>query len=364
MLFCSIAVGRLTGEPIQLQGSKIVLPEGNTIGAAISDKLIFIQQSVFHADGPAVRVSRRLLSWSVTTNSVVKERMLGADESVPAADDCGRIEAIDGGRHILVCANYETLVILDGDSLARVSSIHCDQKIYDFAVDDVRKRVLVASGSDRDIQYLTMFDMVSGKQLAQTRTSSGALDTVQIAVDSRTKRVAIAESRLEHSGYKTNLYGCTYAETMNCEYTVTLRQVSQIDIWGAEVFLASGLLADDRHICLTSVNLSSHLIEHRYCDPQTGVHYGVGVLDGKYVVAYTGVGKSLAWKEVTLTASNSVSVWKYESGTVAAKDVQEGADGPFQRGVRIACSKAATRFLLYSETSNIGYVYSINEGPG
>ncbi len=49
-----------------------------------------------------------------------------------------------------------------------------------------------------------------------------------------------------------------------------------------------------------------------------------------------------------------------ENGTVAGVAVQEAADGPFQSGVGIACDKSL-RFLLYSETSNIAYIYSINE---
>jgi hypothetical protein len=358
-LFCSVAAASLVGQPLGLQGSRIALPEGSIIGAALSDNLIFIQQSVRRADSLSIRLSRRLLSWTTETNSVVKERTLDASD-FHVENDCGRIETVDGGNHLLACANYDTLVMLDAESLEPVSSIHCDGHIYDFAVDDNLKRVLVALRSGSGVQFLTMFDIVSGKQLEQTKISSGALENIQIALDSRTKRVAIAESHLEHSGYKTSLYGCSYMQVTTCQYVVTLQQVSQIAIWGPEVFLASGLLADDRRVCLTTVNLSSRAMARQYCAPRTGVHYGVGVIEGKYVVGFTGVAKSSASKEMSYSVKNSVSVWRYENGAVAAEAVQEGADASFP-GVQIACSKTRPSFLLYSQTSNIAHAYSVND---
>jgi hypothetical protein len=358
--FCALSAGSLVGQRLQLQGSRVVFPEGNVIGAAVSNNEIFIQQSVFRPNGSIISVSRRLLSWSLTTNSVLKEIMLGVGESTLVADDCGRVEALEDGERILVCENYATLAILHGDSLMPVSTIHCVGHIYDFAVDETLKLVFVASRTNPDVQYLTTFDIISGKQVGQTTISSGTADNVQIAIDSRTKEVAVVESRLEHSGYKTDVYACGYMQTMTCAYVVTLQQTSQIAMWGRDVFLASGLLADDRRVCITSVNFGTHAVAHQYCSPRTGVHYGVGVIDGRYVIGYTGIGKSFAWKEATLTKSNSVSVWRYEDGTVAAKALQEGAGGPFQSGARIACGKSP-RFLLYSELSNVAYFYSISD---
>lgn len=359
-LFCSFSFVSAIGQPLVLQGSKVVFPQGNVIGAALSDSRIFVQQSVFHSDGPTVRVSRRLLSWSVTTNSILKETTIGAGETTLVGDDCGKVEVTEEGQHILVCENYETLTILSADDLRPVSAIHSVGHIYDFAVDDNLKRVVIASRSDSGVQYLAMFDITSGKQLGQTKISSGNVDKVRITADSRSKRLAVVESRLEHSGYKTDLYGCDYTQAVTCAFIVTLQQTGQVAMWGSDVFLASGLLADDRHVCLTNVNLSNHAVAHQYCAPETGVHYGVGVIGGKYIIGYTGVGKNFAWKEVTLSKTNSVSVWRYENGTVAAAAEQQGADGPFQSGARIACDKSL-RFLLYSETSNIAYIYSINE---
>jgi hypothetical protein len=359
-LFCSLAGGSLIAQSLRLQGSKIVLPEGNVIGASLSNDLVFIQQAVFHADGPVVHVSRRILAWDIRTNSVVKEKILDMGKSALLGNDCGKVEVI-AQRRIVVCENHETLVMLDAVTLAPVSRIYCDGRIYDFSVDDSLKRVFVALRSGSDVQYLTMFDIDTGKQIAQTRISSGPVANGQIVADSRTKRVAVSHSRLEHRGYKTNVYGCSYAGRLTCEYIVTLKQVAQIAMWGRDVFLASGLLADDRHVCLTAINLNTSAVTRQYCAPQTGVHYAVGVIEGKYVIGYTGIARRLAWKEVTKTVNNSVSVWRYENGTVAAAAIQEGADAPFQAGARIACSESTPRFLLYSEMSNVTYVYSIDE---
>jgi len=362
VLFCLVSLCSAIGQPLRLQGSKIVFPTGQVIGAALSESLIFVQESVFHPDGPIIHVSRRVLAWNLTTNSVMKEKTLGTGDSVLVGNDCATVEAIDAGRHIMVCENYETLVILDGQTLDPVSRVHCDGRIYDFAVDESSKRVLLASSSGSQIQYLTVFDVASGKKLSETKISSGAVDQELVVVDSRTKRVAVAQSHLDHSGYKTKVYGCEYTSALTCSQVAALGQVSQISIWGTDVFLASGLYADDRRVCLTSVNLNTHAVGHQYCS-QTGVHYGVAVIDGKYVIAFTGVAKNLAWKEIVKPVSNSVAVWRYENGTVAAQAVQDGGDAHFQPGARIASSKSSPRFLLYGQTSNVAYVYSINEAP-
>lgn len=149
---------------------------------------------------------------------------------------------------------------------------------------------------------------------------------------------------------------------MTCEHLAKEKQVGEIAIWGSEVFLADGSLADDRRVCLTSVNLNSSTTTRQYCAPRTGVHYGVGIINGKYVIGYTGVSNYIVSKEATATKSSSVSVWRYENGTAVANALQNGMAAVV--GVRIACSRETPRFLLYSETSNIAYVYSIEELSG
>jgi hypothetical protein len=360
-LFCLFSMHPTVGQTIHLQGTRTTLPVGNVVGAALSDDLIFVQQSVFHADGPAVRSARRILSWSLKTNSAEKERMLEADASPLVGDECGRVEVNIKARRIYVCENHESMAILNADDLTTISTIRCGGRIYDFAVDYLLQRIFVVWRSNSDVQYLTAFDMASGKELEQTKISSGSPNNAQLIVDARTKRVALAEAGYQRSGITTYLYGCSYTGSMTCEYIEKLPQVSQIAMWGPEVLLASGLFGDDPHVCLTSVNLTTHATAHQYCSSRKGVHYGVGILDGKYVVGYSGVVKRLHWKETTLDVSSSVSVWTYENGTVAAEALQEGDESAFQGAARIACNRAAPEFLLYSVTSNIAYIYSIHD---
>ena len=331
------------------------------IGAAFSDDLVFMQQSVLQAAGPNVLSSRRIESWSLKSNSLVKERTLAAGRSGLIGDECGRIEAEVSAGRILVCADDETLAFLDAGTLGTLSEIHCGGRIFDFAIDHKTERAFVVWQSTSDDQYLTVFDIASGKQFEQAKISSGTLAGAQIAIDPRTKEVVIAQSRYGHSGYTTSLFGCSYIDGLTCEPVATAKQVAQIAILGQEALLASGLLADDPHVCLTSVNLATKAMANEYCAPGTGVHYGVGVAARKYVVGYSGVEKRMHWKETTLNVSSSVSVWRFETGKVAAEAVQERVPGTFQSGVRIACNRDAPQFLLYNVTSNVAYVYSIGE---
>ena len=365
-LCAALTLCHATGQSVQLQGFTITFPEGHVIGAAFHGDIIFIQQSVLRAAGSNLLSSRRVVSWNVKTNLLLKERTLDGTQSVPGAEKCGRIEVDTQIHGVVICEDPETLAVLNEDSLKSTWKIHCGGRILDFAIDETGQRVFVAWQSELADQYLTAFNVVTGRRDQQVKISSGVLATAQISIDPRVARAAIAESRYGRTGYTTSLISCNYAESMSCERVATLKQTAQIAILGQEVLLASGLLADDPHVCLTSVNLATKEVGHKYCAPQTGVHYGVGVLEGRYVVGYSGVEKRLTWREVTVNLSSSVSLWRYENEGVVARASQEMAPQAFPTGARIACSRGAPQFLLYSLTSNVGYVYVIAESgiPG
>jgi hypothetical protein len=194
--------------------------------------------------------------------------------------------------------------------------------IQDFAVDETRHRLFVISQSNSNVQYLSVYDVADARQIEEIDVSSGFADSVQIALNSRTRRIGIAESRPNRSGYTTDLYGCSYNDPLQCDRVAQTGQVSEIAIAGTELLAASGLLADDPHVCLTQINLATKVVAHSYCAPDSGVHYGVGVLDGKYIVGSTGASKWLHFKEETQPLSGSVSVWEVENWKVAAKAVQ------------------------------------------
>ena len=266
----------------------------------------------------------------------------------------------DERGRVLICQDAENLGVLSADTLATLSEIHCGGRIFDFAIDHTTNRVFIAWESASDDQYLTTFDIASGAQTQQVEVSSGVVANVQIALDERTKEVAVALSRYNRGGYSTSLFGCDYAERMNCNFAVNVGQVAQIAILGRQVLLASGLLANDPHVCITNVNLMSKEISHEYCAPKTGIHFAVGIVAGDYVVGYSGVQKWLAWKEVNLSVTSSVSMWRYE-GKETVETIQQEVPASFCEGARIAVSRDGPRFLLYSETSNIAYVYSVGK---
>jgi hypothetical protein len=224
-------------------------------------------------------------------------------------------------------------------------------------LDEVHHRLFVLA-QDPAGQYLTVFDATSGAKLESITSSEGTVDSAQLAVNPHTQRLALAESILKHSGYKTDLYSCMYGERLRCEPVRQTGQVSQIALSGNELLTASGLLNDDQHICLEQTNIVTKAIGRPYCAP-SGVHYGVGVLSDGYIVAYTGMSERLHFKEETKPLESSVSLWKIEDSKIAATASQKGQEGAFQGGARIACSGRGNEFLLFSDTSNIAVLYSV-----
>lgn len=349
---------------IQLPSSQLALPKGNVIGAAFDHDLLFIQQTVLHADGPKIRSERQILSWNMSGNSVLKTETLESSGSTLLGDRCGRVQMDMNLHRIVVCSSDSTLAMLDPVSLLTIASVSCKGHIYDFAIDETLHHLFVVSQSDAHVQYLSVYDIANGKQIDQVEVSSGYTDQVLMTLDPRTHRIGISESHLNHSGYTAELYGCHYDDELKCNQVATTGQVSEIAMAGSELLTASGLLADDRRVCLTQVNLTTKVVSHPYCAPQSGVHYGVGIVGGEYVVGYTGASKRLHFKEATVPLSSSVSIWRLENSEVAAKATQHDYSGSFQGGVRIVSSKSGLRFLLFSTTSNIAYVYEIKESTG
>jgi hypothetical protein len=354
-----IALSRTSSQTIKLQGTEIVLPKGNTLGAAYAGDSLFIQQSVLRADGPQVTSQRQITTWNITNNTVMNTRTIS---SLPMAGNrCGRVQVDRLLKRVLVCEGDNALAMLDPVTLETLAFIKGSGRIYDFAVDQTLHQVFVVAQADDGAQYLISYNIADGRQLERFEMSSTAIQNAQIAIDQRTRRIGLTQINLNHSGYSTAVYGCRYDAGITCQHVATIGQTSQIAIAGSEVFAASGLLDDDRHQCLTSVNISNQTVASLYCSPETGVHNAVGALDGKYVIAYTGRSKRLHFKEETVSLASSVSVWRIEDGRVATAAAQKLGAGLFQGAARIVCSTSANQFLLFSETSNIAYDYRITQ---
>jgi hypothetical protein len=162
------------------------LPEGNVIGAAFDHGLLFIQQSVLLADGPKIRSERQILSWNMSSNSVLKTRTLAGSGSTLLGDRCGRVQMDTNLHRILVCSSDSTLAMLDPVSLLTIAFVPCKGHIYDFAVDETLHHLFVMSQSDSNIQYLSVYDISTRKQIDQVEVSSGYTDEVLMTLDPRT----------------------------------------------------------------------------------------------------------------------------------------------------------------------------------
>jgi len=349
--------GHAGGETLQLKGTQLNLPTGNVIGAAFDRDQLILQQSVLSAQGGTIRSQRRLLLIDMKSGSVITTAMLPGTNGSLVGNHCGDVAADPDLIRVYVCSSAGTISVLNAETLQPIIPIDCEHQIESFGLDEVHHRLFVLS-QDSASQYLTVFDATSGAKLESVTTSAGVIDSAQLAVNPHTQRLALAESVLKHSGYKTDLYSCMYGERLRCESVRQTGQVSQIALSGNELLTASGLLNDDPHICLEQTNIATKATSRPYCAPG-GVHYGVGALSDGYIVAYTGMSERLHFKEETKPLESSVSLWKIEDSKIAATASQLGQESAFQGGARIACSGRGNEFLLFSDTSNIAVLYRV-----
>lgn len=352
-----VILGHAEGQTIQLKGSQLSLPAGNVIGAAFNHDQLILQQSVLTAQGGTIRSQRRLLLIDAKSGTIIKTAMLPATNGSLVGNHCGDVAADPDLISVYVCSSAGTISVLNVETLRPRISIDCEHRIETFGLDEVHHRLFVIS-QDPAGQYLTVFDATNGAKLESVTTSTGVIDSAQLAVNPHTQRLALAESVLKHSGYKTDIYACMYGEHLRCDPVTQTGQVSQIALSGNELLTASGLLNDDPHICLEQTNIVTKATSRPYCAPG-GVHYGVGALSDGYIVAYTGISKRLHFKEETKPLESSVSLWKIEDPQVAATASQQGQEGAFLGGARIASSGRGNEFLLFSNTSNIAVLYRL-----
>ena len=350
-------LGQAAGKIPQLKGCELKLPPGNVIGAAFNHGQLVLQQSVLTTQGGAVRSQRRLLLIDVKSGSIVTTAMVPATNGSLVGNHCGDVAADPDLSRVYVCSSASSISVLNAETLQPSISIDCEHQIESFGVDEVHHRLFVLA-QDPGGQSLTIFDVKNGTKLESIATSAGAIDSALLTVNPHTQRLALAESVLKHSGYKTELYACMYAEHLRCEPVRQTGQVSQIALSGNELLTASGLLNDDPHICLEQTNIVTKATSRPYCAPG-GVHYGVGALSDGYIVAYTGTSKRFHFKEETKPLESSVSLWNIEDSQITATASQQGQEAAFLGGARIACSGTGNEFLLFSDTSNSAVLYQI-----
>lgn len=127
------------------------------------------------------------------------------------------------------------------------------------------------------------------------------------------------------------------------------------------MLVATSTFADNKKDCILTVDPTARSASREYCSPSTGVHYAVGVVNKRYVVAFTGISKRKWFSEENKSVADSFSVWRAEVPKVAAVARDPADYGAFQNEMRIVGSSTEPLFITYQRVSNMLYLYSITD---
>jgi len=365
ILFCLSGWLRSGAQSMEVTGSKVPLPEGNVLGAAFyEDKgVFFVQQNLLSTEngGLVIRSHRQLSSWSLKDHSIITRRVFAEAPQGASAYPCGRVEASAKSHQILICSAEAYLEIIDPDNLSTVGTManQNDQYINDFAIDDLRDRVLVlASRRDGSVR-LTAYSIQDGKQQQEAVLPSKNATRMSLAFAAKTGHIGVAIDGGSRSGSKADIFICGIDKTFSCTNVTQISGVSQISFLGGQVLVATSTFADNRKDCILTVDPTIRSVSHEYCSPATGVHYAVGVVNNKYVVAFTGISKRKWFSEENKSVASSFSVWRAENPQVAAVAKDAMDYGAFQNEMRVVASSTEPLFIAYQRVSNVLCLHSI-----
>ena len=367
ILLLATGVLGVSAQSTELNGSKLVLPKGNVLGVAFCPHrdTFFVQQLVLSTGqaGRGLFSSRLLSSWSWKTHAMLTKRVLDPTPQHRDSYPCARVEVSVKANRILVCSQERYLEALDPDSLKMVGKIAYggDQYIYDFVVDDERGRVLVLSLRDDGSPRLTSYSLFDGSQQQEAVLPRTEGRRMSLALLPKTGQVAVVVDHRYRGDTKSVIYVCSSAGTLQCRRVTQVEWASEISMLGKELLVAPNVFPDRKQDCLIAVNLDTRAVAQEYCSPSTGVHYAVGVADERYVVAFTGIGKRLWWKEQNVVVENSFSVWKAGNPHTVAVARDTSNYGGLQSVVRVFANRAEPWFVAYVGESNVLYTYSIVE---
>ncbi len=110
-----------------------------------------------------------------------------------------------------------------------------------------------------------------------------------------------------------------------------------------------------------AINPATRANTRSYCSPDTGVHYGLDVAAGKYIVGYTGTSKRGFLSEEVRSVKSTFSIWPAEDHNVAAVIADPVAHGAFQNEIRIAASGSEPVFAVYQRLSGGLRIYTIED---
>jgi hypothetical protein len=232
------------------------------------------------------------------------------------------------------------------------------QRINDFAVDDLHNRLIVLARRAGGSAYLTSYSLVDGSKEHEAVLSAPNAGKMSLAVARRADQAGIAIDS-GGRGEKAEVYTCSIESSLTCSNVTRVDLAEQIGFLGRQVLVATSAFADNKKECLLTIDPVARSVKREYCSPSTGVHYAVGVVDQKYVVAFTGMSKRIWFSEEDKTVMNSFSVWREEDFQVAAVAKDSADYGAFQNALEIVASNTEMFFVAYERVSNSLTLYSI-----
>jgi hypothetical protein len=182
---------------------------------------------------------------------------------------------------------------------------------------------------------------------------------MKLAVAPKTGQLVVALDLDTRGEGKSDIYVCNSAVALDCKKAARIDWVGQMSLFGNELLAAKNAYPDKKKDCLTSVDLKTHSVAHKYCSPTTGVHDAVGVVDNSYVVAFTGIGKRIWWKEENVLVENSFSLWRAEDPKIVAVAKDPTNFGGLQFVIEIFPARTKSVFVAYFGESNVLYLFSI-----
>jgi len=367
-LLCTICWFDVKAQDLKVSGSQLSLPEGNVLGAAFDESAgkLIVQQDVLTTEnqGLVIRAHRELSSWDLKTGSVITTQALDDNQGERSAYPCGRVETSAKLRRALICSAGSYLELIDTDNLHIVGKIaqQSAEYIRDFAVDDLRSRLFVLTSAEGDSVRLTGYSLLNGSKEHETVLPVAKANGISLAIAPQSGQIGIAVNVTSHSGSKSNIFSCVDDTSFTCTTIAQIEPVSQISFLGRRILIALSTFADNKKDCLLAVDPASRSVTREYCSEPTGVHYALGVVKNRYVVAFTGISRRKWLSEENLSVTSSFSVWRLENSRVAAVAQRSTNYGSFQNELRVAASATESLFVAYQRVSNVLWLYSIEDG--
>jgi hypothetical protein len=352
---------------MEVIGWKVPLPDGNVLGAAFYEGkgMFFIQQSVLSTEngGLVIRAHRQLSSWNLKNRSIITKRVFAEAPKGASAYPCGRVETSAKLDRIFICSTGSHLEIIDPDNLSTVGTMaqEDDQYIDDFAVDDLRNRVLVLTSRGDGSTRLTSYSLLNGEKQQEAVLLAAHATRMSLALAPKTGQIGIAVDVSSRSESKADIYSCTIDATVTCTKIAQINGVSQLSFLGRQMLVATSTFADNKKDCVLMIDPTTRSVSREYCSPSTGVHYAVGIVNDRYVVAFTGISKRKWFSEENKSVTSSFSVWRVEASQAATVAKDPNDYGAFQNEIRLVGSRTANFFIAYQRVSNNLSIYSIVE---